>query len=63
VDLWATDAPASNLNGTAYEEFLFLNEVTRVLNEHDPSDPLFLFYAPHIVHCPLQVPQDQLEKY
>ena len=63
MDLWANDGPANTLNGTAYEEYIFLDEVTRVLQSHDPTSPLFLFYAPHIVHCPLQVPEDQLNKF
>lgn len=28
----------------------------QVVEEHNPAIPLFLFWAPHIVHTPLQVP-------
>lgn len=34
-----------------------------VIEQHDPVDPLFLFYAPHVAHCPLQVPQEYYEKF
>jgi len=35
----------------------------QVLNEHNPSTPLFLYYAPHIVHAPLQVPDNYANKF
>ena len=34
-----------------------------VVNNHDPSTPLFLYYAPHIAHTPLQVPDSYLNKF
>ena len=33
-----------------------------MLSEHNPSTPLFLYYAPHIVHAPLQVPDNYANK-
>ena len=30
--------------------------------EHDPAHPLFLFYAFHLLHTPLQIPEKYLEK-
>ena len=33
------------------------------IEEHDPTEPLFLFWAPHIVHSPLQVPQQYIDKF
>ena len=66
VDLWKTDKPAIGLNGTgpdSYEEGLFKMTVMNIINEHDPSTPLFLYYAPHIVHTPLQVPNSYLTKF
>ena len=59
VDLWDTDKPAWGINGTGqdnYEEALFTNRVLQVLRTHDQNKPLFLYYAPHIVHTPLEVP-------
>lgn len=62
TDLWATDQPATGLNGTGeYEEFLFQSQVLNIVQQHNTSQPLFLFYAPHIAHCPLQVPQNWFE--
>jgi arylsulfatase B len=66
VDLWDTHQPATNLNGTDYEEFIFLRRMQDIIRNHASSDhnhPLFLFYAPHIAHCPLQVPQKYLDKF
>lgn len=33
-----------------------------ILTEHDDSAPLFLYYAPHIVHYPLSVPEAWFDK-
>ena len=66
VDLWNTDKPAAGLNGTGpgnYEEGLFKSAVLNIINNHNPSTPLFLYYAPHIVHTPLQVPNSYLTKF
>ena len=66
VDLWDTDKPASGLNGTEadhYEEALFRDRLLQIVSNHDPSTPLFLYYAPHIVHMPYQVPDKYLKKF
>jgi len=63
VDLWATDKPANTLNGTMYEEDMFLNEMTNVIKNHNPDDPLFLVYTPHASHVPYQVPQKYYDKF
>jgi hypothetical protein len=41
-----------------YSEFL-----TDIIAKHDPATPLALFYAPHVAHCPLQVPKAAYEKF
>jgi len=46
-----------------YEDGLFQAEVLRTISEHDVSQPLFLFWALHIVHAPLQVPKKFLDMY
>jgi hypothetical protein len=46
-----------------YEDALFEQQVMEVVEKHPPSSPLFLFWAPHIVHTPLQVPQHFLDKF
>ena len=63
VDLWADDKPAKTVNGTGYIEDLFAEEALRVVDEHDPATPMFLFFAPHSIHVPLQVPEDRLRKF
>ena len=67
VDLWDTDKPANTLNGTGpdghYEEGLFKERVLQIINNHDPSTPLFLYYAAHIVHRPYEVPENYLKKF
>jgi len=41
-----------------YEDALFEAEVQRIVGDHDfKTRPLFLFWAPHIVHGPAQVPR------
>ena len=66
VDLWDTDKPATGVNGTGpdnYEEALFAERLQQVVSNHDASTPLFLYYAPHIVHSPYEVPDRYLEKF
>lgn len=64
VDLWDTDKPAHGVNGTDYEEALFKTRLLKVINDHDPSTkPLFLYYAPHINHNPLQVPDNYANQF
>ena len=45
-----------------YEEAVLTAEVKAIIARHDPASPspLFLFWAPHLVHMPLQVPLSPL---
>ena len=66
VDLWDTDKPATGVNGTGpdnYEEALFAERLQQIVNNHETSTPLFLYYAPHIVHAPYEVPDRYLKKF
>ena len=63
VDLWDFDKPGNKSNGTMYEEAMFKEHALDVIKSHDASTPLFLYYAPHIVHTPLQVPDDYIKKF
>jgi len=46
-----------------YEDALFEEHVFSFVQQHDPTDPMFLFWAPHIVHAPLEVPPEFFEKF
>ena len=52
-----------------YEEDLFVDFIMETIDSLYPSEnktnskPLFLFYAPHLVHTPLQVPEKYLRKF
>lgn len=59
TDLWDTDRPAATLNGTGYEESLFAERAYSILQRHDPSEPLFLYYAFH-TSC-VGWPNDELQ--
>lgn len=64
VDLWDTDKPAHGDNGTGeYEETMFYRHLMDVVANHDTNTPLFLYYAPHLVHSPLQVPTFYFDKF
>lgn len=63
VDFWHTDHGASDVNGTDYSEFLYMRELVGVVEQHDPATPLMMFYAPHVAHCPLQVPKFYYDKF
>lgn len=63
VDLWDTDRPASHLNGTAYEEYIFRDRIQYILQTHDQTKPLFLQYDSKIAHYPMQAPQEYQEQF
>lgn len=67
VDLWGTDAPASNLNGTGpdmgYEEGLFKEQLLKIIENHNTSQPLFLYYATHAPHDPYEVPDQYMKQF
>lgn len=46
-----------------YEDALFEQHVLAFIEAHDAATPMFLFWAPHIVHSPLQVPKPFLDKF
>ena len=46
-----------------YEDALYAQQVLRTVAEHDVSQRYFLFWAPHIVHAPLQVPPEFYHKF
>lgn len=63
VDLWDSGIPAQELNGTGYEEDLFRQRILKIVGDHSASTPLFLYYAPHLVHTPLDVPESYAAQF
>ena len=63
VDLWDTDKPANDMKGTEYEEGLFKQRLLDIVDNHNTDGPLFLYYSPHLLHTPLDVPDEYLEKF
>jgi len=66
LDFWESDENdywPSKLAGTAYEEELFLKKSLDVIDNHDPKDPLFLFHSSHLLHTPLQIPDEWLANF
>jgi arylsulfatase A-like enzyme len=55
VDLWRDHAPAYGENGT-YSCELYSTEALRVVTQHDPKDPLFLYVAYQNTHTPYECP-------
>ena len=46
-----------------YEEEILFRRASSIITQHDPSTPLFMYYAFHIVHAPLEVTEEWLDKY
>lgn len=66
VDLWDSDKPAWDINGTGqdqYEEDLFAERVLQIVHNHHETTPLFPYDPPHIVHTPVQVPEHYVDKF
>merc|ERR1712070_1370464 len=74
VDLWDTDGPAhgqnnsgscsqDNQEGCVYEDQIFADKVVSAIKGREKNKPFFIFWAPHIVHTPLQVPQKHLDHF
>eukprot|EP00448_Togula_jolla_P019505 CAMPEP_0170588842 /NCGR_PEP_ID=MMETSP0224-20130122/11046_1 /TAXON_ID=285029 /ORGANISM="Togula jolla, Strain CCCM 725" /LENGTH=587 /DNA_ID=CAMNT_0010912587 /DNA_START=75 /DNA_END=1838 /DNA_ORIENTATION=+ len=63
TDLWENDHPVADVDENVYQEFKFRDRIHEIIDNHDTKNPLFLFYAPHVAHCPLQVPKQYLDKF
>lgn len=46
-----------------YSTTLLGNEAVRVIGEHDPSKPLYLYLTFNAAHTPYQAPQEYLDRY
>jgi arylsulfatase I/J len=63
TDLFLNGAPARDLNGTGFSEDLHVAHVRGIIANTSSEQPLFIYYAPHIAHYPLQVPQAALARF
>lgn len=46
-----------------YTTNLLANEAVKIISEHDPSQPLFLYVPFNAVHAPVQAPQEYIDGY
>ncbi len=46
-----------------FDNILFADEATRVIEKHDTKEPLFLYLAFTAPHTPYQAPQDYLDRF
>jgi len=61
----AADCSFKNQDGAGtckYEDALFEERVTTIIQAHDQSKPLFVFWATHAVHGPYQPPNASITK-
>ena len=64
TDLWLNTHPAHGINGTGFEEAQFEERVLGIIAGHGAAvAPLYVYYAMHLVHSPLCVPEGYLEKF
>ena len=64
-----TYSPAVGLNGTGkgddahYTGYLFARRAVQLIRGHDPALPLFLYFALHNTHAPVEAPQRFIDLY
>ena len=74
MDLYGSTKPALGTNnslscsqaaqaGCAYEDDIFTNFTVAQIAANPPGKPLFLYFAPHNCHQPLEVPTAQAAKF
>mmetsp|Transcript_31566 Transcript_31566/g.75636 ORF Transcript_31566/g.75636 Transcript_31566/m.75636 type:complete len:642 (+) Transcript_31566:51-1976(+) len=44
-----------------YEEHVFKTRALEIIENHETAEPLFLMYAFHLLHTPLEIPESYLE--
>jgi arylsulfatase A-like enzyme len=59
-DWWRNDQPIQEVG---YSTTLFGDEAVRLIQEHDPARPLFLYLAFNAPHTPYQAPKEYLDRY
>lgn len=59
-DWYRDNAP---LKEDGYDNLLFADEAVRVIEEHDGTEPMFLYLAFTAPHTPYQAPQEYLDRF
>ena len=62
LDLHNNSKCVNNLNGS-YTVDLYTEEAIRIVENHDPDVPMFMYYAMQNVHTPLEVPEEYEHLY
>ena len=57
AESWTGNAMAVFLKEPGYHTTLIGNEAVKLIEQQDPSKPLFLYFASLAVHAPYQAPQ------
>lgn len=74
-ELWAGDRPATDIGkgaegcsqdqqeGCTFEEQLFKTRVMNAIRFRNKDKPFFIFWAPHLVHVPMEIPQHYEDRW
>jgi len=60
IDWYRNNEP---LKEEGYSTTLIGNEAVRLINEHDPATPLYLYLTFNAPHSPYQAPQEYIDRY
>ena len=64
TDLWEDSHPAGTARFAGeYEEAVFRDRALSIIGRHERGRPLFLLYASHAAHCPLQSPRAYIDHF
>ena len=61
IDYWKNKEPDTR-NGT-YESYIYRDDLTDIIKQHDTSKPFFLYLPLHNVHAPFEAPQEWIDLY
>ncbi len=62
TDFWKND-DVDPRNGTAYDAYLYREDLADIFAKHDPQTPFFLYLPLHNVHDPIEAPDEWVDLY